>query len=254
MFGFGDGPALRGGGGPPQTGLSLWLNADVGVTLISGKVSQWNDQSGNNNHVTQSDASLRPTVSASSVNAKAGITFDTLLSLITTNDIIANGQPRTLVAVVKPAFSVASSGIITGSVASFRTAGRQMVFTFEDATGSGIDCLIYSDAIGNVDETTNSIQATAGVGVELEWEMVVGSPPLFRNNAVDQAVQIYGGFGDGNVHDDNGGSPSFYVGNYSALNGGWRGDINMLFVYDHILSGADKTTLRTYLNGYYGVP
>lgn len=42
------------------TNLVLWLRADLGVTLISGKVSSWDDQSGLGNHVTQSVSGSRP--------------------------------------------------------------------------------------------------------------------------------------------------------------------------------------------------
>ncbi len=40
--------------------LALWLRADTGVTITSGKVSGWNDISGNGIHNTQATASLRP--------------------------------------------------------------------------------------------------------------------------------------------------------------------------------------------------
>jgi hypothetical protein len=37
-----------------------WLDADQGVTLTSGKVSQWSDLSGSGNHATQGTAGVRP--------------------------------------------------------------------------------------------------------------------------------------------------------------------------------------------------
>lgn len=42
-----------------------WWRADLGVSLVSGFVSAWADQSGNGAHLLQSSAPLRPTYTAS---------------------------------------------------------------------------------------------------------------------------------------------------------------------------------------------
>jgi hypothetical protein len=50
---------------PPTSGLQAWYKADTGVTTDgSGNVSQWNDQSGNNKHATQSTAGNQPLLSS----------------------------------------------------------------------------------------------------------------------------------------------------------------------------------------------
>ena len=50
-----------------STNLLLWLDAKDQDTIVqvSSKISQWSDKSGNARHVTQSNASLRPTYSSS---------------------------------------------------------------------------------------------------------------------------------------------------------------------------------------------
>ncbi|MDY0389221.1 MAG: hypothetical protein RBT65_19295, partial [Methanolobus sp.] len=40
--------------------LKLWIAADTGVVITGGTVSQWNDLSGNNFHLTQATAGNRP--------------------------------------------------------------------------------------------------------------------------------------------------------------------------------------------------
>ena len=47
--------------------LLLWLDAKDAnsITQISSKISQWNDKSGNARHITQTNASIRPTYSSS---------------------------------------------------------------------------------------------------------------------------------------------------------------------------------------------
>lgn len=57
-------------------GLKLWLKADAGVTLNGSTVSQWDDQSGNGNHASQSTASYQPTFVANQLNGKPVLRFD----------------------------------------------------------------------------------------------------------------------------------------------------------------------------------
>jgi hypothetical protein len=58
--------------------LQLWLKADAGVvTNSAGQVSQWQDQSGNANHASQSVANNQPTlVSAARLAGKPAIRFN----------------------------------------------------------------------------------------------------------------------------------------------------------------------------------
>lgn len=54
---------------------ALWLEADRGVTLVSGAVSAWADQSGNGYHYSQTSATDRPAWNATAINGKPGIVF-----------------------------------------------------------------------------------------------------------------------------------------------------------------------------------
>jgi hypothetical protein len=56
------------------TDLRLWLRADLGVTLVDGRVSEWADQSGKLHHATQITALSRPGVGAL-VGGAAAIDF-----------------------------------------------------------------------------------------------------------------------------------------------------------------------------------
>ncbi len=48
------------------SGCVLWLRSDLGVTQSGGLVSQWADQSGNNNHLTQTVEAKKPIYTAGS--------------------------------------------------------------------------------------------------------------------------------------------------------------------------------------------
>lgn len=56
----------------------LWLRGDLGVTLTSGKISKWADQSGYGNDFTQATAGLRPAKVAASthLNSQTTVSFD----------------------------------------------------------------------------------------------------------------------------------------------------------------------------------
>jgi hypothetical protein len=68
-----DGPAGINGNGDE---LIFWLKADVGVIESGGKVSQWQDQSGMNAHVSQTDPNKQPTVHTNALNGQPVIRFD----------------------------------------------------------------------------------------------------------------------------------------------------------------------------------
>ncbi len=66
------------GGVGSNTNNVLWLDANRGITQSGGLVSQWNDQSGNNNHGLQPGAipTAKPAFVASSVNGYPSLDFD----------------------------------------------------------------------------------------------------------------------------------------------------------------------------------
>lgn len=66
---------------PSQLGasLSLWLDADDASTITEsgGLVSQWDDKSGDGNHMTQGTGSAQPTYAATGFNSMPALQFNT---------------------------------------------------------------------------------------------------------------------------------------------------------------------------------
>ena len=58
-------------------GLALWLDASdaASVTNVDGRVRQWRDKSGRDNHASQSEATLRPRLTESAIGGCAAISF-----------------------------------------------------------------------------------------------------------------------------------------------------------------------------------
>ena len=68
------------------SGLSMWFDADDASTITSsaGKVSQWDDKSGNGNHATQATPSQQPTVVSNGYGTRTTIAFADPQGLTTT--------------------------------------------------------------------------------------------------------------------------------------------------------------------------
>ncbi len=56
--------------------LQVWLDATKGVVLSGGRVIRWEDQSGSQNHATQSLNAAQPILSSAVINGRDAITFD----------------------------------------------------------------------------------------------------------------------------------------------------------------------------------
>jgi len=63
---------------PSKLDTALWLDAsdESTITESSGSVSQWDDKSGNDNHVSQSTGSNQPTTNSNTINNLNVIKFD----------------------------------------------------------------------------------------------------------------------------------------------------------------------------------
>jgi hypothetical protein len=62
----------------PRTasGLANWMEADSGVTLVSGAVSSWPDLSGNSRAATQATAANRPLLAAAATNGRPQVAYN----------------------------------------------------------------------------------------------------------------------------------------------------------------------------------
>lgn len=56
--------------------MKIWCEADYGVTLSGSDITSWLDKSGNNNHMLQSNALYRPSISNNSINGLPAIEFN----------------------------------------------------------------------------------------------------------------------------------------------------------------------------------
>ena len=76
------------------SGLQLWLDASDTTTITesSGSVSQWDDKSGNENHVSQGTAVNQPTTGTRTINGLNVLDFDG--DMLFTTDSVVSGNPN----------------------------------------------------------------------------------------------------------------------------------------------------------------
>lgn len=112
-------------------GCEGWFDAcDSGsITLASGKVSQWNDRSGNGKHATQITPGNRPVVTTGALNGKDVITF-------AVDDFLASALGISQPATVFIVFKTTATGIYSPLVSSADAAARaETLLTDQDEFG-----------------------------------------------------------------------------------------------------------------------
>jgi hypothetical protein len=217
--------------------LKGWWRADQGITIATG-VSQWNDLSGQGNHVTQGTGSAQPALIASVQNGLPCVRFTAASSQFlskASTDVIGNG-----------AYSFFC-------VAKVADSGAEKAF-FGNSNGGGGSCLIKTNA---------NNREIAEIGDRLFDDAAMPTTPEFwvvtRNSGVDVALLWVGG-----VSKALAGAAAALVagGGTNAITFGARApgptgfadcDIYEAGIYTTSLSTTDRTSLETYLHGRYAL-
>ncbi len=226
---------------PSISGLKLDLDANAGITLTSGKVSTWADQSGQGNDYTQGTAGNRPVVTTSVFGALPGVTGTATTGLARATSFLTTGSPRTIFAVVKGGGSAGASG---GAIISFKT---QVASNFSYLQYLwDLSPNIYCYGQGTVADTIAGVTVFNTAHIYM-CTATVGSLPVIQ---VDGAAQTVSG---GNTVASDSGTDGSAVMNVSALSQGFIGDIGRVLVYDSVLSAANIALVKAYLSATYGV-
>lgn len=160
-------------------GLKLWLAGNRSpFTLNAGKVSQWDDLSGNGSHAIQSTATLQPAYVASGIGGLPGIKgdgTDDLLELSTTfnNDYLFDATVKTVFAVFRTGgVAQANKRIFTGQQGGSSRFGLFLGVNYAplyhyrtDAPALGT---LADGSIANLALNTNYIMAIRQNGASIE--------------------------------------------------------------------------------------
>lgn len=235
---------IRAGAGftPKQIGggtLKLWVRADQGITIATG-VSQWNDLSGNGNHVTQGTGSAQPAFVASGQGGRPLVRFvsaNSQVLLKVTTDLIGSG-----------AYSFFC-------VAKVNDSGIEKSY-FGNSNGVGGACMIksnvnvrqiaeigdrlFDDAVMTLLPEFITVTRPAGSGVPSMWvnrisQSLSGAAASLVAGGVTNRISV-------GARDSGGAATSFI-----------DGDIYEGGIYTTVLSTADRQRLENYLHSRYGI-
>lgn len=220
---------------PVSTNVELWLDADDSstITLNGSTVSQWDDKSGNNYHISQATASNQPTYVSSVLNGRNIVRFDG-------NDELLNG----------------SATVVGGST------NRTVFIVFNSTAGS----LTYGVFLG--DSTSNG--QSFGISREIAVRVNNGNR-VWSTGAINSTHSIVTIALDGTSTTDlsawkNGSSltasstsvqtintaAGIIVGN-GTVGGDLTGDVAEVIVYSSALSTSDRESVESYLSNKWGI-
>lgn len=231
------------------SGCVLWLKSDLGITTSSGNVTQWNDQSGA--AITPSftaAGAARPTYTASggpnNVPYLTG-TVNTLLSSGTS--LFSSAGARTIFAVgrgVNDGFGHALLGTV------FTNRSTTAVYTVQVlGDGGGGHRYLYSDGV-SVNITDNAL-ADAPFFSDFVFD--------FSSTGTGSALSAFFNGGSvlptagGNVAAESGSAGTGIMGRGDSGLQGWIGRMYEIVIYNRVLSGTEKSTVRSGLAARYGI-
>lgn len=219
------------------SGLQLWLDASDSstITLNGSTVSQWNDKSGNDYHVSQGTASNQPTYVESALNSKNTVRFDGAGDgLINTIDTPVGGSTNRTVFVVFnfTAFIGPKYALTLGYNGG--ALGTAFGISQEIAVRVGDGNRLFNTSV----DTTHAIVTIMLDGTSTTdlsaWK---NGSSLGVSSTVTRTINTSSGIGIGR---SNGGA---YL----------QGDVAEVIVYNSALSTSDRESVEDYLSGKWGI-
>jgi len=256
---------VSGGGGFVPTdiaGLKAWYDAsDTSTISLSGSaVTQWNDKSGNNFHVTQSTSAQRPSSGINTINSKNVLTFggDDVLAAGSSADwvFLHNSTGSTVFAVAIDdntvdfeysifADSVGSSEVGCGLRIALDGANPRTLSPFV-STGGGSGTLVSLISGG----TFSSGTAFYVSGIWDNNNATLANRSLWRKNGGTQ-------FGTNAQNDSpvsSNPARALCIGNNTNTGSyAWTGKIAEIIMYTGVLSSGNVASVNSYLASKWGI-
>ena len=215
-------------------GLTLWIHGDAGITLNSGNVSAWNDQSSNAHNFTQATTLKQPLFVSGGLNGHGTVRFAGGLSanahsLGTASFALA--QPNDIWIVYKNITHVTNSVIFCDqSTSAFPEI-------FQGSSANAVS-LFAGSTVGPDTNQTNNVWAVARFQINgSSSSITVGNHTATTGNAGANGTTT--GFQ----------LAQFRTGGISVSNGNI--EIAELFIYPAILGASDAAAAKAYLQTKY---
>jgi hypothetical protein len=224
------------------SGLAAWWDASdaASITTVSGRVSQWNDKSGNGVHATQTTANNRPVNTSQTLNGRAVMTFDG------SNDIMSfTGTART----DETQFVVVRNNMVASAVSNQQILG-------DASSGFGMTAVIKNDGSTNSDVFTHCGGFSLGT-TSARYQFPANNP---FGPAVVSAIRSSASGGilrtDGVQRATCTTSNSYALARIGGVGSSLplNGYIAEIVIYSRALSVADVQRVERYLGTKWGLP
>jgi hypothetical protein len=228
-------------------GLQAWFKAGTGLTVVDGKASQWNDQSGNGNHATQANSNFRPTVNVSDED------FNNLTSLTMdgTNDVLIANSLAGFLDGIDHAYTVVTV------MQKDNSGGEHMLsFGISDLVGNGQWCIGIRHYSRNIylqdkrdEDGLDEKSFECGVTDEnvdiVRWQSNGQSAETFVNGVSVGTGDLNCVKGITGAYCTIGGYPNFVDINAAPYNP-MKGKFAELIVYNRLLTAGEQTQIEDY--------
>lgn len=223
--------------------LAAWFRSDLGVTIGTG-VSQWSDQSGRGNHVTQGTGAQQPTYVAGVLNGKPVLRFANASS-----QFLRNGGGITgITAGSRPCVFVVARH--TASV------GNATILNLSDGDSTNRGMLLFSSA-------ANTLTARYRLATPPDTQVDASASPFsystwYRQEGRSDSATVYSRFASTEATTAQANTGLFractymHVGTFSG-GGYFTGDIAEIIVTVTTPTAAQISALRAYIQSYWGV-
>lgn len=231
--------------GPNLGDATLWLEADSGVTEVSGNVSVWEDQTSNNHDFSQGTAGSRPAHVASVYGSHSAVRFDGVNDFLsmtsgTLADLIDNdGWTIFAVWTPDPAASFGSESapdtlpaVITDLASKWGLS--QLFYTL---------CETWEVASGGTKHARGAFEGAARC-ITAAWSGEYGGAGIGRYIRLEQGAQHCAINQSGNITSLTGG---VVIGKNGAGTAFFKGDLFELVIYDRALSDQERQLVHLYL-------
>lgn len=217
--------------------LKLWVDASKIVGLADGQgIASWADQSGNNNHLVQSDSTRQPLYKTNVVNGKPAVRFDG------SNDYLK------IDSLTLPTY------ISIFVVSKTNVAGKGFFIEHGPDTNTNDGFFFYGEGTGAFSfrrsGATHTISNSGWFGTN--WALGSGVYNGTHYVRKDGNSPITGTISN-TARSDSNVTATLYVGERVGDIIPMNGDIAELLIYTGVVSDTDRTSIENYLKRKYGI-
>jgi hypothetical protein len=215
------------------SGLNMWLRADKGIILNGSNVSQWQDQSGSSNHVTQSNASNQPGFFENVLNGRPIVKFTAPNHFMSITAPLT-GSTQSIFAVFR---NFSSSPVVSSMILCTTAINGDRYF--------GVNVQVDGTCFAHFDPSVVTSPATAGTKYNVLSAIQNGANARAYINGLGGTASSSFSISDTRTLDS--------LGQYTTPGLRINGELAEIVYYNVVLSETDRQSVENYLNLKYRI-